>query len=770
MPQRTFKWDKPDLVESVVWNMRQADLPRGEDRAILLRLYNGNPPFDDDKAEENNVLINRNDLEGPNLLMQARRQWNQAFLKPGNRFTVSLDSGPAIKRQEHSGIITREINRELSRSRYLVDQVRATGANALLYGPGPSAWKDRYSPIPSPLPVASLLVPSETDVDFDNLEYYAVFREMTPAQLYKLTHGPRVDPGWNMDLVDAQWAYVRDQLQKEPNATAYQYMPERIEELVKQDLGFWGSDAVPTIDYWDFYFRDDEDGNGWYRRIILDWGIGAEALKLSGRKPQSRNMTKDKPAFLYNSGSRKYADSLSEILHCQSADCSAYAPFKYHSQRSLGWMVWGVCDLQNRLFCKFNEAVFESLMWYFRTASNEDLRRLRKAEFFQWGVIPDGIRPMLANERYTPPIQLTELAFQKNKSLMMESASSFTQDFDKGSTGKEMTATETMARVNSINAMVSGMLTLAYTYEEFKYREIARRYCIKNSPNPSVRRFRLNCLKRGVPAEALDAARWDIAAERVLGAGNKTLEMAIAQGLMSIRKNLGADAQRRVDHIYIESLTDRADLAEDLAPVQQDKQTSDSVHDAQLATERLMKGLPLLLTDKMVPEDYVKAWLADMTLIVQRIQQTGNMATAEQLIGLQNMATYVGKFLQQMSTNPEDRERVRQYQTALGALTNLIKGFAQRLAQHMKAKQAGNGSAGDPKVVAEIQAELMKAQAKIKQMESSHAARTAQRQVSFDLEQQRRDRETDAEIARKNRQHDHDLLNDRLSSMTSLEE
>jgi hypothetical protein len=36
-------------------------------------------------------------------------------------------------------------------------------------------------------------------------------------------------------------------------------------------------------------------------------------------------------------------------------------------------MLWGVCDLQNRLHCKFNEGVFEQLMWFFQTAGNADL-------------------------------------------------------------------------------------------------------------------------------------------------------------------------------------------------------------------------------------------------------------------------------------------------------------------------------------------------------------------------------------------------------------
>jgi hypothetical protein len=80
---------------------------------------------------------------------------------------------------------------------------------------------------------------AETDIDFQNLEWFAVFREWTPYQLYHMTHGPKVDPGWNMPVVMNQLRYIGEQTRKQPNSVAYQYMPERIEELIKQDGGYW---------------------------------------------------------------------------------------------------------------------------------------------------------------------------------------------------------------------------------------------------------------------------------------------------------------------------------------------------------------------------------------------------------------------------------------------------------------------------------------------------------------------------------------------------
>lgn len=763
-----MRWDNPSKVEQLVWNMRQADLPRAENRAILNRLYNGDPPFDEATAEENQVQINRNDLSGPNALSQARRQWDQAFLKPGNFFSVAYDSGPPHKRREWAHSVTRNANRVLRKSRAYVEQARAAGGSMLLHGIGPSIWRTRRAVVCCPIFPGSLMIPSETNVDFDNLQEFAIFQEWTPAQLYNLTHGPKKDPGWQMDVVDAQLKYVASQDTKQPNATAFQYMPERIEELFKQDMGWWGSDAAPTCDVWDFYFREQEDGDAWYRRIILDWGLTDDG---KNQKDIASKGTDRTGKFLYTSENRKFAMSLDEIFHCQIGDCSPVFPQRFHSIRSMGWMLWGVCDLENRLHCKFSEALFENLMWFFSVASNNDLIRLQKADFHHMGVIPQGVNWLKAEDRFRPDPNFIQMGFARYKQLMAENASAFTQDFDQGRQ-KEMTATETMARVNSVNALVSGMMTLAYTYEEFKDAEIMRRLCIKGNPDPMAQKFWLLCMNDGVDPRMLDVDRMDISRERSFGAGNKTLEMAIVQFLQQIRKNVGPDGQRRIDHIAIETATDDANLAQEIAPLEEDKKVSSSMHDAELSTDRLMRGLPYETPPDAVAEDYVKVWAHDLTVLIQEDVAGGNMSTPEKIAGYKNMIQHIEQFIEQMSSNEEDADRVKEYKTAVGQLAKLVNGFEQRLIQQMRASQKnGGGAAGpDPKDLAKIQGDMLKAQAKVSQMAQSHAARTAQRQVSFEMKEQQADRKTNAEIRRENAKAANRLLTDSLTGSIPFSE
>lgn len=200
-----MRFDSASSVEEVVWDMRLSEQVRAQDREVLLRLYDGFPPFDRATEEENNITVNQNDLSGPNVICQAGQQWNNAFLKTSNFFNARPDTGTPHKRAEYGQSVTTWANRALKRHPRMAGQVKATGKNTLLFGIGPSNWPTRRNIIPKPIPVGSLLIPSETEIEDlnDSLSYFAIFREYNAEQLYDMTHGPHVDPGWNMPLVQS---------------------------------------------------------------------------------------------------------------------------------------------------------------------------------------------------------------------------------------------------------------------------------------------------------------------------------------------------------------------------------------------------------------------------------------------------------------------------------------------------------------------------------------------------------------------------------------
>lgn len=749
-----MKFDSSSKVQEVVWRMRDSEQGRSSNRAIINRQFNGDPPFTDKEVEENQIHVNRNFLKGVQVLADARRQWNNAMLNQANYFTVRLEDGPTDKKTAWGQIITRAINKRMKKSRAMLEQVRATGGNTMLHGIGPVIWKDSKTPYPDAIPIDALLIPSETELDFENLSYFGVYREWTPAELAELTNGENVDPGWNMKLVKAMIKQKVQEVSKELSGYA-DMSEERIEELIKQDGGYYGSDAVPTIDVWDFYFREAEDGSGWYRRIILDWDSPAAGGGHS--MPTRKNPLEDE--FLYTSGKRKYAESLSQIIHCQFGDCSAVFPQKYHSVRSLGWMLWGVCDLMNRLDCRITEATFENLMWFFRTSSQNDLERVKKASFHNMGIIPSGIAFVTAQERFTPNPNLIEMTRSTMKSQIAETSTSYTADFQNSDASRELTATETMARVNSANAMISSMMVLAYLYEEFKYSEMARRFA--TSDHPDCVSFREECIKKGVPQEAMDYEGWTVKAAQAIGAGNKTVEYAAVNVLQGIRNNLPPASQRRIDNLTIAAATDQPELADSLAPLEDAQEPSRSVHDAELATERLLSSLPFSFRTEMIAEDYVKTWLRDLALKVQMAMQNQASVTMEDVGGMVNLGNHIGKALGMMATNPNQKQKVREYSDALGQVMNHIKGLAQRTSQ----RQGAAGSQVDPETVSKIHNDRIVAEAKAANLRESHAQKAGQRQVQFEREEARKDRQAMADIRRSSAVLASDLQNEAIQTV-----
>lgn len=723
--------------------MAQADYPRRLARARINSLFNGVPPYSQKEVEENSINVNVNYLEGTRLSHDARSQFYSAFLKPGVYFKATTDRGAVHKRAEYSTIVTREMNKPMKRSLPYFECFRSKFAMDVLHGIGPAAWRNKDEWCPDPIGVEDVLVPANTLLHMNNLPFFAIHRSFTAPELIKLTNRPNVDPGWNMPLVRRCLQHVdRETMALRKDNWPEIWSPEKVEERLKSDGGYYAGDQVPTIEVYDFFFWcDDGKKSGWRRRMVLDaWTFPDEGSKGMARKsggPYDKATTVDPndTGFLYTSGKRNYAETRDQIINFQFADLSAVAPFRYHSVRSLGYLLFAVCHLQNRLRCKFTESVFEALTMYFRIKSEDDVQRALKVDLINRGFIDDSLQFVPAAERFQLNAGLVELGLREHANLINENASSYRQpaDYSQGST--EKTKFQVMAELTSTTQLVGAAFAQAYQYQAFEYREITRRFFNRRSMNMDVRKFRAACLKQGVPEEVLDIEAWEIEPERVMGEGNRTMELAIAQQLMTYRNLFDPEPQRQILRDVTLAVTGDPARANQLVPEQ--PQISNSIHDAQLAAGALMQGLPVGIKSGINHTEYVEALLVDMAVIVQKITKRDNMGSMEEIEGLQNMANHITEHIQIIAQNEEEKPRVKQYNDQLTALMNLIKGFAQRQQEKLQQQAQGNGGIA-PEDQAKIQAMLIMAKAKADNARESHAQRTAQRQVAFEMQQQQK--------------------------------
>lgn len=738
-----MNFSDPREVEQVCYQLKLADYPRSQNRARINELFNGFPPYNDQEVNENNITINVNDLSSTRTSHDARAQFYSAFMKPGNYFKATTDRGPKHKRTTFSTIFTSNMNRIMKRSLLYFECMRSKFASGVLHGIGPSAWQDRDRWCPSPLGIEDVLVPANTLLTMENLPFFAIYRSFTAPELIRMTRGANVDKGWNMEVVNACIEYIDQETMSLLGSNWPEiWSPEKMQERVKGDGGFYVGDAVPTINVFDFYFWNDDDKvAGWNRRMIIDaWSTvdGVHATKNSRVDFTDRK-------FLFDSGNRKYADKREELISFQFADLSAVAPFRYHSVRSLGFLLYAVCHLQNRLRCRFNESVFEALTMYFRVRSQEEGQRALKLLLTNRGLIDDSLQFVPAGDRFQVNADLVNLGLKENQALIEQNSSSYTQNQNFSKDRVEKTKFQVMAEVNAINSLVSAALLQAYQYQNFEYYEIVRRFCRADSRDVDVVRFRSACIREGLPEKLLSPEAWDVEPERVLGAGNKTLEMAIAQQLMEYRNLFDPEPQRAILRDMVLAVTDDPGRADNLVP-EAPVRVSDSVHDAQLASGTLMQNLPVAVKTGINHIEYVEAMLASMALVIKNASKT-NMATMEQIMGMNNLNAHIQAHIAIIAQDPKEKARVKTYQDQLAKMMNLVKAFAQRLQEQMQA-QGQNGNGADPEAQAKVENDRMMTEAKMANTRESHAQRTAQRQIQFEQEEQRAEQEHKIEMER----------------------
>lgn len=753
-----MKFDDAQAVEMITYQLKESDWVRGQNRARINDLFNGAPPYTGKEVQDNDIKINVNDLASTRAGHAARSQFYNAFMRQDRFFSCRTDMGVKHKRQEYATVVTSAVARPMKRSLLYFEKMRSTMASNVLHGIGPGAWEDRDKWCPDAMGIEDMLIPADTLLTMKNLPFYAVGRSYTAPELIKLTTGPKRDPAWNMEMVGPVLEWIDKEAASLMGTNWPEvWSPERMTER-KMDSGYYAGDKVPTIDTFDFYFWSDEKKNaGWRRRIILDaWGTpdaAAGSYKVTRRKGDPFDKAQ---GFLYNSKDRKYASHLSELVSFQFADLSAVAPFRYHSVRSLGKLMYALCHLQNRMRCKFNEAVFEALMQYFRVNSEDDMQRALKVELINKGFIDPSIKPIPASERWQPNANLIELGLTENRNLIQESAAGFgpNPNFEKHTV--EKTKFQAMAELQGMTTMISAALAQASAYQKFEYEEILRRFMRKDSADPDVREFRTHCLKNGVPERLMIAEAWEVLPEQVMGGGNQTLQMAIAQQLLQMRPLYDPEPQREILRDITFAVTQDAARTKVYVP-DGPKPTSNSVHDAQQSVGSILAGRKVDPVAGQNHQEVVETWLMELAKLVQEITQKGGVPdSVDQLKGLMNLGQHIAQQIQLIAQNPEEKQRVKQYSDILGKLMNEVKAFGQRLQEKMQKAQAQNGQQVDPETMAKVKGMMIQAQAKAQNARESHAQRTAQRRLQFeeqmdqeakDREQERREKAMDASLA-----------------------
>lgn len=705
------KFSTPSDLLKIINDIEYSLLPRSSDLSLINTQFDGGRPFTPEEEKEHQIQVNANFLEGYKIAQDAILQVNTALLYKPRFCTARCVSGRATDRAEFTEKLTNNFNRMLKRGpsgkKFQYRMLNRDGA-LTLHAVGPMWWSNDYEWMPKFVPLDDLLIPTDTPLDFsDELGYFGINSWLTPWQLYRMTQSEKRDPGWDKTMGMEILKSLECCRNFSPD---YFDKPEKMEELWKQRSVYLNSDAVPKLKITTFYHQDTETGQ-WWRQVLV-------------RENQAVNISdayKDK--FLYN-GKEPFADSVDQIIHVQYANGSVVAPFKYRSLRGLGSILYSVIELMNRLRCQFTQHIFSNLVPLLRVDNPGDRDRPRMLNMQPYSVVEQGITFVKAEERHQIDPRLVETGMAEFRQLMTESSASYVQDIDNG-TGKAQTLGEAQIKLQSANKIVSAMLQCSYSQEGFLFEEILRRALNPTSTDPDVKKFQAACKRDGIPSSLMIPEYWEVEIEKVFGAGDQTLAQQQATSILAISPQLDPTSQRKVRRQYIAVMTQNPDLANDLVPKEQAKVT-DGRKAAEDVFGTLMQGAEVGLREGIEQRDYVAAMLTMMEAVISRIEQTDQLGTPQEVMGLNNVAQNVSQHIEILSADPAEKAAVVAAGKELGKLMNMVKAYGQRQAEAKQKSQV------DPEAEANIRTQQMIAAQKMEANQHATEQKLQQSQAKFD--------------------------------------
>lgn len=746
------KFKDAKSVLKIVSDIELAGVKRGRDRALMNSQFNGDRPFSTQQEKELQIQINTNFLEGFNIAKDAILQTNSALLYKDRLVEFTCLEGPTEYRTEWAEVRTNAFNAMLKEGddgKKFMNRMKNRNTSLTMHGIGPMWWS-----VPGPndwLPffvaLEDLLIPTDTPLELaDELGYMGVNSWLTPYRLYEMAKPSNADSkNWNRELVTK----IMSSLQKIDNWTPdywnFYLEPEKAESLWKQHAIYLNSDAVPKVKITNFYYQEPESGK-WKRKVIL-------------RDNASIGVT-ESDQFLYVS-EKPFADSLSEILHCQFGDTSVVAPAKFHSIRGLAVPLFSPVELQNRLRCQFAEHVFQNLVPLISLDNPIDQGRPMMLRYQQYGVLQKGVRFVGQDERHQIDPRLIEAQMSEFRQTMQENSASYVQDIDSGGQ-KPMTLGEAQIRLQTANRMVASMIQGNFEQEPYMYNEIHRRSVITTTSSKSAKEFQRRCKAGGIPDEINNNTKaWRMTITKPYGSGDQTLAQQEVVGLMGVYPRLDPSAQRKVLRDFISVLSRNPARAIDLVPYEPQQVTAGSKAADQLFGT-LMMGVPVGLVEGIEQQDYILTMMQKLSQKIQQVESIDNTGDTDTVIGMSTVLSDIERHIEIMAEEPSNKEFVTTAQKALGVMTNKVKGFGQRVAEKNQGPDA-------EKAQQEMQIEAAKAEQQMKASQAKALQDMEQKEAAFVQKTEQQKAQFEQQLAQQKLQFEQQLRETVLQAKAELE-
>jgi hypothetical protein len=348
-------------------------------------------------------------------------------------------------------------------------------------------------------------------------------------------------------------------------------------------------------------------------------------------------------------------------------------------------------EYENRLLSAQMDAAFAPKILFSPTTS-EAQTKFQLTRLGQWGVLPPGTT--VAQTPIGSGLQDGIAMFRLSNELMRSNTSAHTQPVEMEKPGNPDTAKEVMLKASQKGALSLTTFNRFYAQRDGLFKEMVRRMCDLNSPDPWAKRYKELCEKEGVPKECFGLVE-SVSAVRVVGQGSPFMRDQTLQTVMgTVMARLPENGQQALLDDFIASHAGQSAVKRWNPKTQMSAMLNDQQERAGLQIVAMKNRMPAIVSPSQDALVFAVSYLKAGSDAINSVKQGGN--PQEVLAFLDLCGPALANQIKRMAGDPTRVQIVDQLEKQfkqLAALTDKLKRMAEQASKQQQAQQAKSQAA-----------------------------------------------------------------------------
>jgi len=706
-----LRFETPMDVYAEITQMRTYDNSgRSQMRATIQGLIDGNAPYTCEQMQGRKRRSNVNWGEARSIIRKAKQPYYNLLTSSPTYITAKCTySKSDIENQSWGITFSNTIQNLFEEWGGYIIEVQKHHNCMIAQGLGPIYWQDSYDWRFLSGWIGNFLFPENSSADLGRLNHFAVKQEYYPFELYNILHNSLAmkDKNWNRK---ALFKSITDGLKGYTNE-GQDFNFDQLQQWVKNHaLNFYQSKNKVTC--WHFFNRS------------LNGKISHKIIRDDASSD-----------FLYRK--RDKYNSFKNVI-CLFPQGLGEGDGSIHSIRGLGYEIFSICKSNNILMNKFRDNVDREMTPYYRTQNAGGAKQIQLIQMEDSIILPAGVD--FAENR--PNFKMDSgFAYLRESQMQLRNQTQAWNQAYLTPGGESPTATQFQGEQIQGDQLTNSQVALYLRQWDDVDKEIVRRLLdIKHNDKTEYGRmalkFKGDLLKAKIPEHALKSQHWDIKATRIVGGGDKLVQITIADKFM---QNLGAfdpSAQVKIKRNWVNTVSN-PQMGKELVP-ESKVDYSEMEQFRQIEEEQAMMISSLRLIS-VLPVDmhwlHIPSHLQEMDRSLQ--DQVAFDKLPERLLYLDLLGAHTVQHMNMVANETANAQQLKIFNKELtrlsGSIDQLRRGY-----ENMVKEQAQAQNQGQPQQE-EMTESQVKSLEKLQTNQAEFQQKLQQKQAEFDQKQKQRE-------------------------------